>query len=132
MLSEVMNCTIRNILGTSAKGYLVGAQLSWNVFDGYKSIGKFEKAKAEFQKAKLETEQYKKQSQLELNKTNRQLKDAENKVNLSQLAFEQSQEAYRIRQNQIHTRIRKNNRFIAIRNPNDSKRIRAFAISFRV
>jgi outer membrane protein TolC len=88
-------------LGTAAKGYLVGAQLSWNVFDGYKSIGKYDKAKADFQKATIETEQYKKQSQLELNKTNRQLKDAENKVSLSQLAFEQSQEAYRIRQNRF-------------------------------
>lgn len=91
----------KNLLCTSAKGYLVGAQLSWNVFDGYKSIGKYDKAKADFQKAEVETEQYKKQSQLELNKTNRQLKDAENKVTLSQLAFEQSQEAYRIRQNRF-------------------------------
>ena len=91
----------RNFIGTSAKGYTVGAQLSWTVFDGYKSIGKFEKAKAESQKASTEKEQYKAQSQLELNKTNRQLKDAENKVNLSQLAFEQSQEAYRIRQNRF-------------------------------
>ncbi len=91
----------KNFLGTSAKGYLVGAQLSWNVFDGYKSIGKYNKAKADFQKSEVETEQYKKQSQLELNKTNRQLKDAENKVNLSQLALEQSQEAYRIRQNRF-------------------------------
>jgi outer membrane protein TolC len=91
----------QNFLGTAAKGYLVGAQLSWNVFDGYKSIGKFQKAKAESQKADIEKDQYKKQSQLELNKTNRQLKDAENKVNLSQLALEQSQEAYRIRQNRF-------------------------------
>lgn len=91
----------KNLLGTSAKGYLVGAQLSWNVFDSYKSIGKFQKAKVEFQKADVEKDQYKKQSQLELNKTNRQLKDAENKVNLSQLALEQSQEAYRIRQNRF-------------------------------
>ncbi|GAB3720813.1 TolC family protein [Flavobacterium koreense] len=91
----------KNFLGTAAKGYLVGAQLSWNVFDGYKSIGKFQKAKAESQKAEVEKDQYKKQSQLELNKTNRQLKDAENKVNLSKLALEQSQEAYRIRQNRF-------------------------------
>jgi outer membrane protein TolC len=89
------------VLGTSAKGYLVGAQLSWNIFDGYKSIGKYEKAKAESQKADVEKEQYTKQSQLELNKTNRQLIDAENKVNLSKLAFEQSQEVYRIRQNRF-------------------------------
>jgi len=91
----------QHVFQTSAKGYLVGAQLSWNVFDGYKNIGKTQKAKADFEKATVETEQYKKQSQLELNKTNRQLLDAENKVNLSKLAFEQSQEAYRIRQNRF-------------------------------
>ena len=91
----------QHLLGTSAKGYLVGAELSWNIFDGYKSIGKMEKAKVDFQKAETETEQYKKQSQMELNKTSRQLKDAEQKVSLSQLAFEHSQEAYRIRQNRF-------------------------------
>ena len=91
----------KNFLGTSASGYVVGAQLSWNVFDGYKSIGKYEKAKVESQKSETEKEQYKAQSQLELNKINRQLKDAENKVNLSQLTFEQSQEGFRIRQNRF-------------------------------
>ena len=84
-----------------ASGYTLGAQLSWDLFDGYKSIGKLEKSKVEFQKAEVETEQYKKQSQLELNKTSRQLTDAENKVNLTQLAFEQTQESYRIRQNRF-------------------------------
>lgn len=91
----------KNIIGMRANGYLVGAQLSWNVFDGLKTITKTEKAKTEFQKAEVETEQYTKQSQLELNKTNRQLKDAENKVNLSKLAHEQSQEAFRIRENRF-------------------------------
>ena len=90
-----------SLFGTSAKGYLVGAQLSWTLFDGFKSIGKMEKSKAEFQKSEIETQQYKAKSQLELNKTNRQLKDAENKVNLSNLALEQSQEAYRIRSNRF-------------------------------
>jgi len=89
------------LFGTNAKGYLIGAQLSWKVFDGYKSIGKMEKAKADYQKAEVENQQYKSQSQLELNKTNRQLKDAENKVNLEKLALEQSQEAYRIRSNRF-------------------------------
>ena len=89
------------LLGTKAKGYVVGAQLTWSVFDGFKSIGKLEKAQADFQKSTLESQQYKAQSQLELNKTNRQLKDAENKVNLSKLAFDQSQEAYRIRSNRF-------------------------------
>lgn len=97
----------KNIFSTNAKGYLVGAQLSWNVFDGYKTIGKTEKAKAEFQKSETTSENYKKQSQLELNKTKRQLTDAENKFNLSKLAFEQSQEAYRIRQNRFQQGLEK-------------------------
>lgn len=89
------------LFGTNAKGYVVGAQLLWNVFDGYKSIGKMEKAKADFQKAEIEIQQYKAKSQLELNKANRQLSDAENKVSLSKLDLEQSQEAYRIRSNRF-------------------------------
>jgi outer membrane protein TolC len=75
---------------TGAKGYTIGAQLSWDIFDGYKSIGKFQKAKAEFQKAEVEAKQYKAQSQLELNKTNRQLTDAENKVNFNKISFRTS------------------------------------------
>jgi outer membrane protein TolC len=86
---------------TNAKGYVIGAQLLWNVFDGYKSIGKMEKAKADFQKAEIEIQQYKAKSQLELNKVNRQLHDAENKVSLSMLDLQQSQEAYRIRSNRF-------------------------------
>uniref|UniRef100_UPI00404A1E18 TolC family protein n=1 Tax=Flavobacterium sp. TaxID=239 RepID=UPI00404A1E18 len=97
----------KQFLGTSANGYLVGAQLSWNLFDGYKSVGKFQKANIEFQKSEVQATQYKQQSQLELSKTNRQLRDAMNKVNLSKLAFEQSQEAYRIRQNRFEQGLEK-------------------------
>ena len=89
------------LFGTNAKGYVIGAQLLWSVFDGYKSIGKMEKAKADFQKAEIEIQQYKAKSQLELNKVNRQLRDAENKVSLSMLDLEQSQEAYRIISNRF-------------------------------
>lgn len=91
----------RNVFGTSAKGYLVGAQLSWNVFDGYKSIGKYEKAKTEYEKSLSENEQYKAQSHMEFNRASRQLNDAKNKVNLMNLAYQQSQESYRIRQNRF-------------------------------
>ncbi|MDW7693091.1 TolC family protein [Flammeovirgaceae bacterium SG7u.111] len=90
-----------------AGGYLVGAQLSWNLFDGYKSIGKMEKQKVEFQKAQVESTQYKSQSQLEINKTHRQLRDAYNKVNLSKLALEQSREAYRIRSDRFQQGLEK-------------------------
>lgn len=89
------------IFQTSAKGYLVGTQLSWNVFDGYKSIGKNQKAKADYLKADSENQQYKAQSNLELKKTTRQLTDLEDKVTTSQLAWQQSQEVFRIRTNRF-------------------------------
>ena len=82
-----------------ANGYLAGIQLSWNVFDGLKAKSEQEKYKAELSKAETEIQQYQKQSELELNKTSRQVQDAENKVNLTKLAWEQSKEAYRIRKN---------------------------------
>lgn len=91
----------RTIMGFQANGYLLGAQLSWNLFDGMKSYGKIDKAKADFQKAETEADQYKKQSQLELQKAVRQFQDAKNKLTNAQLAWEQSKEAYRIRQNRF-------------------------------
>ena len=70
-----------------ANGYLFGAQLSWNIFEGIKRFGKAQKSKAEFEKSKLEYEQYVSQSQLELNKAKRMFIDAENKLKLNQFSF---------------------------------------------
>ena len=82
-----------------ANGYLVGLQLSWNVFDGLKSKSEREKYKSELHKAQTEIEQYTKQSQLELNKAVRSVQDADSKVTFTKQALEQSKEAYRIRKN---------------------------------
>ncbi|HEY9169912.1 MAG TPA: TolC family protein [Lutibacter sp.] len=95
------------IFGTEAKGYLVGAQLSWNVFDGYKRIGKIQKSKAELDKAEISLDQYKNQSNLDFNMAKRQLKDAENKLILTNLASEQSKEALRIRTNRFEQGLEK-------------------------
>ena len=95
------------LFGTDAKGYLVGAQLSWNVFDGYKRIGKIQKSKAELDKAEIGLEQYKNQSNLDYNTAKRQLKDAENKLFLTNLASEQSKEALRIRTNRFEQGLEK-------------------------
>ncbi|WP_374446620.1 TolC family protein [Epilithonimonas sp.] len=82
-----------------ANGYLVGLQLSWNVFDGLKSKSEQEKYKSERSKTETEIEQYTKQSQLELNKAARSVQDADSKVTFTKQAWEQSREAYRIRKN---------------------------------
>lgn len=95
------------LFGTEANGYLLGASLSWKIFDGYSGFGKVEKAKAEYHKAALEHEQYTAQSQLELHKAQRALIDAAQAVKLARLSFQQSQEAYRIRQNRFRQGLEK-------------------------
>ena len=95
---------------------MVGASLSWSVFDGYKSIGKYQKAKVEYEKAQTEAKQYKMQSQLELNQANRQLQDATNKVTNSQLAFQQAEEAYRIRSDRFKEGLLKDYGYVNVGN----------------
>ena len=91
----------KDIFEGNSGGYLVGAQLSWNLFEGYKRIGETQKTKAEFNKAALNLDEYKSKSELEFNKAKRQLKDAENNLHLTNLAVEQSTEALRIRTNRF-------------------------------
>ena len=90
-----------------ANGYLVGAQLSWTILDGTKRFGKSQKSRAVYEKSKLQYEQYVSQSQLELNKAKRMFIDAENKLQLSKLAMEQSHESLRIRTNRFEEGLEK-------------------------
>lgn len=89
------------IFRADASGYVVGAQLSWDIFQGSKRFGKAQKSKAEYEKSKLEYNQYVSQSKLELKKAKRMLQDAENKLNLTKLALDQSEESLRIRTNRF-------------------------------
>jgi outer membrane protein TolC len=86
-----------NLFQFGANGYLIGAELKWNILNGTKRFGKSQTSRATYEKSKLEYEQYLSQSQLELNKTKRLLEDAKNKVALTELALKQSEQALRIR-----------------------------------
>lgn len=88
-------------LKMGASGYIIGLQFSWEIFNGYKTLGRIQKAKAEYQKASLEEQNYKSQSEFEIEKTNRQLLDAENQLKLARLASQQTKEAFRIRSNRF-------------------------------
>jgi outer membrane protein TolC len=90
-----------------ANGYLVGAQLSWDIFKGSKRFGKAQKSRAEFEKSKLQYEQYVSKSQLEFNKAKRMLIDAENRLKLTELALQQSEESLRIRTNRFEEGLEK-------------------------
>lgn len=97
----------KKLLGFGASNYLVGVQMAWNIFDGNKSLSKIQKSKIDYLKAKDEGELYKSQNQLELNKTIRQLSDAERKAKTSELAFEQSAEVFKIRKNRFQQGLEK-------------------------
>ena len=84
-----------------ADGYLFGAELKWNIFEGSKRFGKAKKSRAEYEKSKLEFNQYKAESQVELNRAKRMLQDAKNNLELTDLALSQSKESLRIRTNRF-------------------------------
>jgi outer membrane protein TolC len=90
-----------NLFQTNSNGYVVGAQLSWDVFKGSQRFGKEQKSKATFEKSKLEYDQYVSQSKLEINTSQRMLTDAQNRLKLSVLAVSQSAESLRIRTNRF-------------------------------
>lgn len=89
------------VFQASANGYLIGAQLSWDIFQGSKRFSQVQKSKAAFKKSELEYEQYVSKSNLELNKATRMLQDAQNKLDLTALALEQTKESLRIRENRF-------------------------------
>jgi len=101
------------IFQADANGYLVGAQLSWDIFNGSKRFGKVQKSNAEFEKSKFEYSQYLSKSKLELNKAKRMLMDAENKLHLSKLALTQSEESLRIRTNRFKEGLEKTTDLLA-------------------
>lgn len=90
-----------------ANGYLFGAALTWDIFEGSKRFGKSKKSKAELEKAYIELDQYKSEGQLELNKAIRMWEDAKNNLQLTELAWQQSEEALRIRTNRFEEGLEK-------------------------
>lgn len=95
------------VFGFGATNYMIGLQLSWDIFGGYKNIGKIHREKAMLEKATLSKEKYLAESELELSKAKRNLADASNKVQLSKLAMEQSEEAHRIVTNRFEQGLEK-------------------------
>lgn len=84
-----------------SKGYIIGASLSWDVFKGSQRFAKAGKSKTNYEKAKQEYEQYVAKSTIELKRTKRMVEDAENRLQTSKLAMEQSEESLRIRTNRF-------------------------------
>lgn len=87
------------VFGFGSNSYLVGAQLSWTLFNGTTIRNKIEEYRIERNKAAEQLQYQKNQSQVELNKTLRQLHDARFSLLQYETAVSQATEALRILQN---------------------------------
>jgi outer membrane protein TolC len=85
--------------GFGSDAYLVGAQLSWTIFNGSATRNKIAEHRAERSKSAEQLAYQKDQAQLELNKTIRQRDDALVMITQQDLAVQQASEALRILQN---------------------------------
>jgi len=114
-----------------ADGYLIGAELRWNIFEGSKKFGKTQKSKAKFEKSKFELEQYKATSKMELNKAHRDFQDAINNLKLSKLGLEQSEEALRIRSNRFSQGLEKTTDLLMAETQYSQKQMEYYAAIFK-
>jgi outer membrane protein TolC len=87
------------LTGFGASAYLVGVQLSWNIFNGNRTRNTITKQKLERDKLTTQLAVQKDQSQLELDKAYRDLADAQAEITRGNAAIEQASEALRILQN---------------------------------
>jgi len=114
----------------NANGYLIGAELKWNIFEGSKRFGKLQKSRAEFEKSKLEMYQYKAESQLELNRAMRLLQDAKNNLDLTSLALQQSEESLRIRTNRFEQGLEKTTDLLNTETQSTQKKLEYYTTIF--
>lgn len=89
----------KEAFGFGSQAYLAGAQLSWTLFNGTSTRNTMTTYKIERDKLSQQLQYQKEQSQLELNKTKRQLQDATFAIQQYETAVKQASEALRMMRN---------------------------------
>lgn len=87
--------------GFGSDAYLIGAQLSWKLFNGLATQNKVAEQRIERNKMATQLNYQKEHSQLELNKTLRDIENAKFSLEQSMLSVTQATEALRILQNRF-------------------------------
>ncbi len=95
------------IFQADANNYMVGVQLSWNLFNGNQNRKDIQKSKAELEGAEIAYQDYVAKSQTELDKAQRDIKNSLAKISLSKKALSQAEESYRIRKNRFQEGLEK-------------------------
>lgn len=89
----------KDIAGLGANAYMVGASLSWDLFNGNKTFNAIKKSKISVNKAQAEMQLYIEKNKLELQKSKRDLEANQAKINLATTAKNQASESLRIIEN---------------------------------
>lgn len=87
-----------SLFGFAAGSYFAGIQFTWEIFKGNSTKNKIITQRAERSKLAAQLQNQQEQSQLELNKTRRQLADARYAITQQNVAVENAAEALRILQ----------------------------------
>lgn len=115
-----------------ASGYIVGAQLRWNLFAGNQRMAKIQQSKARYEQAAGRYDEYKRKSALELSKVKRSLQDAQRSVNLSKLALEQAKEVLRIQIDRYQQGMEKTSDVLDAENELAQKRLAYYQAVYQV
>lgn len=87
----------QDLFAFDASSYTVGASLQWNLFNGFKNIGKMSESQANLKKARIMYEQESVQNEMKVKKARRAIEEARQNITLTEAATEQAEEDYRIR-----------------------------------
>lgn len=82
--------------GNSAKNWMIGLNLQWNIFNGFQNVAGVQKSAAELDQAEIEYRKALTKGQNEIEEAFRDLETAKTKVNLAKTAAEQSDESLKI------------------------------------
>lgn len=85
--------------GFNSDSYLVGVNLSWTIFSGNQNRSKLKSYQFQHEKMQEELNLHVKQSQVEMNKTRRDLNDLQIEINKQKASVAQADEALRISTN---------------------------------
>jgi outer membrane protein TolC len=85
-----------NNLSADLSGWIAGAQVSWNIFDGQLTRGKISEARARYERAKLDVEESGREIELEARTAYSNFIEAREVLESQKLVREQAEEALRL------------------------------------
>lgn len=95
------------IFQTQSNSYLIGVQLSWDIFKGFQNLGEIQKQKATTKIAELNADTYNNFSKMELETAKRHYINTQNSLTLNTLAKDHAEEALKIRKNRFNQGLEK-------------------------